>query len=217
MKKDKYQKIYYIFFVLYLLILGYAFFDNFTKGYTHSMMMTLVSGVLLFVLPLLFKVMKWKPIYEIYILWIIFITMASLLGSSYRFYDHVAYWDKYTHCFSGVLGSIAAYILFCMMKKCRRVKKEDVSVMMVFVFAINISIATLWELYEYAGLVFFNYDGIRHYATGVHDSMTDILVCIVGGIFVLLCIFHYYRTNKENFVINIYDKFYQRNIEKGAD
>lgn len=214
MIKDKFQTIYRILWIVYVLGLVFAFYDNFTKGYMHSLMMTCVSTGLLFILPILFKLMKWKPIYEIYILWIIFIGMASLLGSSYRFYDHVLYWDKYTHCFSGVLGSSVAYILFCLLKKCREVRKEDIPLMYIFVFAINITIATLWEIYEYLGLVFFNYDGIRHYASGVHDSMTDIIVCIIGGMIVLFNIAYHYRSKKECFITNIYSKFYTKNIKK---
>ncbi len=211
MKKDKYKAIYYSCCIVYGLFLAYAFYDNFTKGYTHSLMMVYVSLALAFVAPVLFKLMKWKPVYEIYILALVFMFLASTLGSAYRFYDHVLYWDKFVHCVSGVLGLLASYLLFCSLKKTTNVKKEDRIIMYVFINACNMSIAVLWELYEYATLVLFNYDAIRHYSTGVHDSMTDIIVCIIGGLFATYFIYRYYKTGKDNIFTNVYKKFYIAN------
>lgn len=214
MKKEKYRLIYYICCIIYAIFLIYALYDNYTKGYTHSLTMTFVSLVLAFLVPLTFKILHFKPVYEIFILAIIFMFLASLLGSSYRFYDHVLYWDKYVHAFSGVLGALLAYILFCVLKKTQKVEKQDYGIMYIFVNAINITIATLWELFEYAGLVLFDYDGIRHYTSGVHDSMTDIIVCIIGGIITTYFIYRFYTTQKDNLFVNINRKFYQINIKK---
>lgn len=214
MKMDIYKKIYYTCCVLYVIFLGYAFYDSITNQYMHSLMMCFVSLALVFCIPIFFKIMKWQPVYEIYILAIIFMFLASVLGSSYRFYDNVLYWDKYVHCFSGVLGAEVAYLLFCMLKKTLIVKKEDFSVMYVFINAVNIMIAALWELFEYAGLVFFDYDGIRHYTTGVHDSMTDIFVCIIGGLVTTYFIYRFYKTGKDNIFSNINKRFHMTNIKE---
>lgn len=205
------KKIYYGCIFIYLAVLGYSMYDNFTKGYTHSLTMCFVSLSLLFVVPIIFKVMKWKPVYEIYTVAIVFMFLSSVLGSAYRFYNHVLYWDKFVHCFSGILGVIVGYLLFCLLKKVKKANKEDVALLLIFVNAINITIAIAWELFEYAGLVFFDYDGIRHYTSGVHDSMGDIIVCIVGGFLSTYFIIRYYKSNKSNFIINVYEKFYTLN------
>lgn len=173
--------------------------------------MTLVSFALLFIVPILFKILKWKPVYEIYILALIFIFLASLLGSSFRFYDHVPYWDKYVHAFSGVLGALLSYLVFCLLYKSKNIEKDRQPLMYVFVNAFNIMIATLWELFEYSGLVLFDYDGIRHYVSGVHDSMTDIIVCILGGFLTCYFIYQYYKTKKSNIFISLIDSFYEKN------
>ncbi|NBK97587.1 MAG: hypothetical protein EOM50_06140 [Erysipelotrichia bacterium] len=211
MKSLKYQKLYYVLCLIYAIVLAYAFYECISKQYMHSLMMCFVSLVLAFCIPIGFKLMKWKPVYEIYILAIIFMFLASVLGSSYRFYDHVLYWDKYVHCFSGVLGGEVAYLLFCLLKKTQFVKKEDRTLLYVFINAVNIAIAALWELFEYAGLVFFDYDGIRHYTTGVHDSMSDILVCIIGGLVTTYFIYRFYHTGKDNIFSNINQHFHQIN------
>lgn len=211
MKTDIYKKSYYFCCIIYALVLAYAFYECISRQYIHSLVMCFVSLALVFLIPLFFKLMKWKPVYEVYILAIIFMFLASVLGSSFRFYDNVPYWDKYVHCFSGVLGGEVAYILFCLLKKTGKVNKEDLSLMYVFINSVNIMIAALWEEFEYAGLVFFNYDGIRHYTTGVNDSMTDILVCIIGGLLTTYFVYRYYRTEKDNIFSNINRKFYEMN------
>lgn len=209
--RDKSQRVYYLCLLIYALVLGYSFYDNAVHEYTHSLMMCFVSLGLMFLVPLCFRILHWKPVYEIYTLALVFMFLASVLGSAYRYYDHVLYWDKYVHCFSGVLGTTLSYLVFCILKKVRYAAKEDVPLMMVFISAGNIAIAALWELFEYAGLVLFDYDGIRHYTTGVHDSMTDIIVCIIGGIFASILIYHRYQSGKENMLTRIYDSFYQVN------
>ncbi|MDF9825005.1 hypothetical protein M2475_000989 [Breznakia sp. PF5-3] len=207
------KKIYYICFGVYVVLLGYAFYSNYTNGYMHSFMMTFVSAALLFVPQLVFKIFKLKPVYEIYIIALIFIAIASLFGSSYRFFDHYLYWDKISHAFSGVLGVLFAYILFCTLKKIHHVEKKDVPLMLIFINAVNISIAALWEQYEYICLLVADYDAINHYTSGVHDSMGDIGVCIIGGVITTLFIVQRYRSGKPNFITNVYEKFYEHNIK----
>lgn len=211
MKNDIYKKVYFICCIIYAVFLGYAFYLSISKQLLHELMMCFVSLALVFCIPVFFKLMKWKPVYEIYILAIIFMFLASVLGSAFRYYDTVLFWDKYVHCFSGVLGAEVAYILFCLLKKTLIVKKEDHAVMFVFINAVNITIAALWELFEYSGLILFDYDGIRHYTTGVHDSMTDIFVCIIGGLVTTYFIYRFYQNAKDNIFTNINREFYMAN------
>jgi len=35
-------------------------------------------------------------------------------------------------------------------------------------------------------LVFFNHDCIRHYTSGVHDALTDMICAFLGGVVVFL-------------------------------
>ncbi len=207
------KNLYYGLFVMYLLLCGYAFYVNTIKGYEYAYSMTFVSLALVFVVPVAFKLLKLKPIYELYILALIFIFMASLCGSSFIFYKTVPYWDKYTHAYSGVLGALAAYILYCSLKKVLVVERKEHTIMYLFVNAINISIACIWELYEFSILVLFDNDSIKHYSTGVYDAMGDIIVCIIGGLFTTFLIYRRYKTNKDSFITNIYEKFYQLNMK----
>ena len=63
---------------------------------------------------------------------------------------------------------------------------QEWHIFLVFVNAVNTAIAVYWEFYEYAMLIFFNNDAINHYTSGVHDTITDMLVCVAGGLVCLL-------------------------------
>ena len=91
--------------------------------------------------------------------------------------------------------------------------KEDKTLFLIFINAVNMGIALIWEFYEYILLVFFNNDAINHYTQGVHDSITDMLCATVAGLLLTVLIVRYLRNGKANFFINVYEKFYTRNIE----
>lgn len=74
------------------------------------------------------------------------------------------------------------------------------------------AVAQLWEFYEYAMLIFFKNDCINHYTQGVHDSITDMLCAAVAGICLTVFLVLYYKNGRRSFFVNIYEKFYDRNI-----
>ncbi|MFR1628666.1 MAG: hypothetical protein ACLSU6_17690 [Thomasclavelia ramosa] len=75
--------------------------------------------------------------------------------------------------------------------------------MFIFINALNAMIALYWEFYEYALLIFFNYDAINHYSTGIHDSITDMLVAVIGSFILSLYLTHYDQRNDNHFFIKL--------------
>ena len=61
-------------------------------------------------------------------------------------------------------------------------------------------------------LIFFKNDCINHYTQGVHDSITDMLCAVVAGICLTVFLVLYYKNGRRSFFVNIYEKFYDRNI-----
>ncbi len=53
------------------------------------------------------------------------------------------------------------------------------------------SIAFLWEIFEYCGLVFFQHDASKHFTTGVHDTMQDMIVSMIGGLIITYLIYKF--------------------------
>ncbi len=88
-------------------------------------------------------------------------------------------------------------------------RKEKI-VMCIFINAVNATIALLWEFYEYALLVFFQYDAIRN-VTGVHDTMTDMLVAVIGGILLTIYLVRFDQSSKDHFFVSLERKLYKLN------
>lgn len=219
MKKDRYQErhlrsFFYICNILYAVTLLYSFYINGKEGNQMVLGMGVVAMFTPLIVPMLFKLFRWKPVYEMYIISTLFMYFASLIGSCLKGYALPGF-DKAVHFSSGIFATILAVILFQLLKKVQRPdNRRDYHVMLVFINACNIAIAAIWEYYEYAMLVFFKHDAINHYSQGVHDSMTDMLCATLAGLLITVCIMHAYKTGKANFVTNIYEKFYRKNIEK---
>ena len=165
------------------------------------------------IIPVIFRIKKLQTVYEIYIVSTIFMFFSSLLGSVFHWYHYPGF-DKIVHFVSGWLATTLAVMLFFYLQKsntfCDQGQKK---IFFIFINAVNIAVSAVWEFYEYAMLVFFNNDGINHYTQGVHDSMTDMLCATAAGCILTIWIIRYMKTGKTNFFINVYEKFYDRNVK----
>lgn len=197
----------------YIVSFLVTFYFNYTAGDMNAIAMGLLALLTPWIIPIFFKLCKFKAVYEIYICNICFVYFASLIGSSFHGYSIFGF-DKVVHFFSGVLLTILSMIIFMIIKKVGHIKnKEDYVLFIVFINAMNLAIAVFWEFFEYFMLIFFNNDCINHYTQGVHDSMTDMLCAFVGGILVSIMVMQAYKHKKENFITNLCEKFYALNIE----
>ena len=117
------------------------------------------------------------------------------------------YYDKFTHFASGVVICEMIYLLY------KHYLRDDhrKSLMFIFLNAVNASVALLWEFYEYALLVFFQYDAIKHFSTGVHDTITDMLVAVIGGLILSIYLIHYDQSGKNHFFVSLERKIYKMN------
>lgn len=206
------KKILQVCVVIYVLTLAYALYHNFmVKDYT-ALGMAFVAMLTPLIVPVGFKLFHFKPVYEIYIISTVFVYFASLLGSSFHWYSYTGF-DKVLHFCSGIFLLTLAVILYFYIKKDNKIRTpEDKAIFIIFINAVNMAIAAIWEFYEYSMLIFFNNDCINHYTQGVHDSITDMMCATLAGILLTLLIVRYLNNGKGNFFTNVYEKFYERNI-----
>ena len=195
MKNKKTNLVYGSCILIYLISLVYAFYLNWGGKYFS---MTIVACLTPFIMPLLMKLLKIEVPQEFYIINIIFVYFASLWGSCLGGY-HLPYFDKFTHFFSGIIFCEIAYIFY----KHFLPNEKRKFLMFIFINALNAMIALYWEFYEYALLIFFNYDAINHYSTGIHDSITDMLVAVIGSFILSLYLTHYDQRNDNHFFIKL--------------
>lgn len=201
--------------LIYVVTLFYSFVVNYPDRDVNTRFnMTFVAVLCPLIVPILFKLFKWKPVSEIFIINIIFCYFASLIGSCLGGYS-VKYFDKFVHFGFGFCGIEIAYLLYMILKKSSKIdNRQEWHIFLVFINAVNLAVAALWEFYEYAMLVFFNNDAINHYTSGVHDTMTDMLVCAAGGLIVTAFLIQASRSKKDNFFTLLPQKFYTLNLEE---
>ncbi len=199
---------------IYVITLLYSFYHSWQIHDMNALGMSVVACLTPLIVPILFRFFHWQPIYEIWICNITFVYFASLIGSCFHGYSLLGF-DKVLHFSSGLLLTIASVIIFLAIKKTAHVDdRDDYHLFLLFINAMNLAIAVCWEFFEYAMLIFFDNDCINHYTQGVHDSITDMLCAMVGGLLVTACIIYAYRYHKDHFITRLCEKFYTLNIEK---
>lgn len=198
--------------IIYILTAILAFYLNYINNNYSAFYMGFTALITPFIIPGLFYLFKLKATVQIYIINLIFMYFASLLGSCFGGYS-LPFFDKILHFSSGIFASLLAIILFYIIKKEKKITNcQDNKIFLLFVFNTNLAIAMLWELYEYMMLILFNNDCINHYKTGVHDSMTDMICALVAGILIILLLKRDYKDGKKHFLFQLCDDFYDLNF-----
>ena len=138
----------------------------------------------LYIIQKLFKIKINDGINFIYI---IFIFMAHFLGVICDLYTKIYWFDKFVHFLSGIVSSFAAIYILLKFKK-----NKNLFFDILYIIAITLMIASLWEVFEYLASYYFNVDPQKVLLTGVNDTMSDIIVAFLGSI--LVSISYYYES-----------------------
>lgn len=109
-------------------------------------------------------------------IWIIFIFMAHYMGVGLEMYNEWEGFDKVTHCLSGVLTAYIAYIIL------EYNKTKNTMFNVLFIVSFTWFCAGMWEVFEFTCNHFFGGDAQRVAATGVSDTMWDMIVAFLGSI-----------------------------------
>ena len=203
MKDKTLRVIYYLCIGIYVLSTMVAFYVN-----RDDLFMTIVACFTPFMFPLFLKLIHIKAPYEILICNIMFVYFASLIGSCFGGYS-MPYFDKVVHGISGVFACELAYMVY----KYYLPFDHRKSLMFIFLNVSHMAIALLWEFYEYAVLILMNNDAIRHYSTGVHDSMTDMIVASIGGLCLCVYLLAFDQSSKPHFFVSLQQKLVYLNRE----
>ncbi|MGL5313670.1 MAG: hypothetical protein ACRC92_10520 [Peptostreptococcaceae bacterium] len=120
----------------------------------------------------------------LYIGIILFIMIASLLGTCYGFYS-INHYDDFLHVISGALGCVVAWSIY---KYCNVESKYGVIFLAIFLFMFNMGVASLWEIMEFCLDTFF---GMNTQAGGLTDTVIDMIDALIGGIIAIPFILKY--------------------------
>ncbi len=110
----------------------------------------------------------------------LFALLGLILGSVLKFYQAFPGFDKFVHFLSGIITSIVALIF--LKKSNTNKKKTPLWFQMLFIILFTLGVASIWEFFEYFCDNITGGDAQYVAATGVDDTMNDMLIAFAGGI-----------------------------------
>lgn len=131
-------------------------------------------------LPLVWKLPFLKRVWSLDCLILGFVFIAYPLGSCVDLFHWLPGFDKVAHTLSGTFVSLLALILYYCLKPGHAIERRDKALATAFMILASIAVAGLWEIGEYALAGIVGRDLQRVMATGVADSMQDMIVCALG-------------------------------------
>ena len=179
-REQRFEKINRYFIPAYLLLgVGAAIVNAFRKDVYHF---SIGLGTLLIplALTLFYRIFHLKRVHQVDFWVVLFSLLGYTCGSVLEFYLMIPNFDKVVHTLSGVLVSMLAYALFRAVKPGHAVEKKDRALAMLFVFFASMAVAGMWEICEYFVNLITGRDVQRVLATGVGDTMQDMIVCMIG-------------------------------------
>ncbi len=111
----------------------------------------------------------------------LFIFTAGFLGLVLRYYDVFVSYDLIMHFYASILFSLYGFIIFDKLKK-RGVEIHRFYLINILIFCFATTVLLSWEIGEYILDVTMATDHMNSKATGIGDTMTDLLIGIVGSI-----------------------------------
>lgn len=115
----------------------------------------------------------------------LFTLFAYTVGLILRFYANVPYYDKLMHMLSGTFVGYLAIPFFYLLKPGHRIERHDLALISVFITAVSLAVAGIWEMGEYIISLITPLDPQMTAATGINDTMQDMLVCAAGTLALL--------------------------------
>lgn len=137
-----------------------------------------ISGLFLPFLPnLVRKLFKCKFPFRIELIYYIFFFIALDMGICMDLYRTWPFFDKAVHFCSGVLSALVGYYALIYFKASRtpRIFKA------LFIMFFSISIAVLWEFFEFACDKLLGQSMQQLISVGVDDTMYDLLAATIGA------------------------------------
>lgn len=177
----KYKNIKKFNILLYIIYVFSIIFFLFSKEYGKSGI-SLISLIITFVLTKAYLKNLAILDYSLYIIGNIFILSSFLLGSCYRLYDIIPFYDDFLHFWSGF---ISVKIGFNILKNTSGKINKFLICMILFFFAMGIS--AICEICEYLLDVLFK---MSTQSGGLKDTMMDLIDASCGAFFMII---YYYR------------------------
>ncbi len=184
----------FYFFVIGLIMVSLVYaivVSIYTENYLTLFVSILTFGLVL--IPFFVRRLKLVLPTEIEIVIILFIYATLFLGEVQDFYLRFWWWDILLHGFSALIfGFIGFTILYFMVN--RHELKARPWALAIFSFSFAIAIGVVWEIFEFSMDSFF---GLNMQKSGLLDTMSDLIVDVLGALISSTIAFVYLKTHKD--------------------
>lgn len=207
----QYRRLNLYFTIFYLIVSSALLFYYGASGQWYLASLAVGGVCLLFLPAILEKAAGWNPVYQLRFFIGLFLFFSYVVGLVMQAYQDVPYYDKAIHLLSGSFGILLGVLLFYICKPSRAICKGDFPLSALFSFSFSLAMAGLWEIGEYLVGLFFPCDPQRVAATGVSDTMQDMILCLIGTSLALPALSRFYRTGKSALLMGSVRAFVEKN------
>ena len=198
----------------YLLTMGAAAYRLLREPGAYNALLVVAALALPAVPAMVWRVCRLRPVLlaELVFDWFVFaaVPFASLFGA----YDLIPYWDKILHFLSGFLFAALGTTVYFAKKPGHALDPADAFNAALYTWMFAMMSAVLWEIWEYL-VSFSGADPQQVAATGVGDTMGDIIVCTVGGLLTACACWKYLRRGgkgRVGLMMRLFEAVYRENI-----
>jgi len=159
-----------------LVALGMLLFE---KEIQLSRVLQLLGIVPIMLIPqVLRKLFSLKTPKILETVYLIFIFLAYFCGIALGWYESVPYFDKLVHFLSGFVSAMLGVYILVQSKQYS--KKTWFNAL--FIVMMSLSVAGLWEFFEFTCDSIFGRDAQKVLTTGVTDTMQDMIVAFLASL-----------------------------------
>ena len=200
-----------LFTVVYCVLGGAMIIAYALRKDMYHLAISLGVPVVPFLLKPAHRLLRLKPSQQLNFLILAFTFIAYPLGGCLDFYRRFPGFDKVAHMLSGTFVAVLCLALYCMLRPDRRIGKDEMLLAAVFTFLGSMAVAGLWEIGEYIVSGIVRMDLQRVNATGISDTMNDMIVCLIGTLIALPAAFGIAK-DKDGILISPVRTFAEKNL-----
>jgi hypothetical protein len=134
---------------------------------------------------------------EFTLLTTVFLYASFALGEVRDFYTRFWWWDLMLHSLSSLTIGIMAFLAIYVFHMTRRVQMAPIYIASM-TFCLTVTMGTLWELFEFSFDWFFQFTMQK---SGLIDTMTDLMVDVIGA-FIAAILGYLYVRNGDSLIVD---------------
>lgn len=192
------QKIYHTIFVIFLLVMTVLTIYSVVQAQWADLFVILQAVVISGIPYFLEKRYGVHTPYMLRTIFVLFMFSTLILGEIADLYNTFWWWDIILHSVSSAGITLIGFILMTVIYRDRDLKASPLLTSFL-VFSFAMSLAVLWEVYEFLIDIFFETETDMQLSNT--DTMTDLIVAILGSLVICFYGYHYIKRQSASSLI----------------